>query len=327
MPSHGGKLRHAAKHFGIPLTDWLDLSTGINPHGWAVPEIPAHCWQRLPEDDDELLPAARDYYGCQSLLAVAGSQAAIQCLPKLRRQSHVLIPAVTYSEHAYNWQAAGHHVTQQPLGKFDKIIHEYDVVVVVNPNNPTGELISTDTLLRWHASIVKQGGWLIVDEAFIDTSETHSLLTTTAKGGLIILRSLGKFFGLAGLRCGFVSAATDILTPLSNMLGPWSLSHPTRWIATQALRDLPWQGEMKKQLNMESTRLKGLIDTIGGTPLGGTSLFQTQSHPDAVSLFEQFAQQAILTRLLDNQTGIRFGLPGNQSEWDRLEKAIKNIKI
>ena len=85
MLEHGGRLHAAAQRYGIAVADWLDLSTGIAPYGWPLPPIPADAWQRLPEQDDGLEALARDYYGAAALLPVAGSQAAIQALPRLLR--------------------------------------------------------------------------------------------------------------------------------------------------------------------------------------------------------------------------------------------------
>src|SRR5690606_22076033 len=89
MLEHGGRLRAAARRYGIPLSDWLDLSTGVNPEGWPVPAVPPEVWVRLPEEDDGLERAASAYYGCDSIFPVAGSQAAIQALPALLHAQRV----------------------------------------------------------------------------------------------------------------------------------------------------------------------------------------------------------------------------------------------
>src|SRR3989338_9632468 len=214
MLEHGGRLRRAARQYGIAEADWLDLSTGINPLGWPVPIVPNEVWQRLPQDDDGLQAAAQDYYGTSKLLAVAGSQAAIQTLPMLRSPAQVAIVAPGYAEHAHAWQRCGHHVVGMTASEILQAGTAAQVAVIVNPNNPTGKLFRPKELLDMHAQLAARGGWLVVDEAFIDATPEHSLASACPRPGLIVLRSLGKFFGLAGARVGFVLAEENILQPL-----------------------------------------------------------------------------------------------------------------
>ncbi len=80
MLEHGGRLNAAIKRWGIPRQQWLDLSTGINPVSWPVPEIPARLWQRLPEADDGLNEIIRHSYAAPASAdcePVSGSQAAL----------------------------------------------------------------------------------------------------------------------------------------------------------------------------------------------------------------------------------------------------------
>src|SRR5690606_35107299 len=113
----------------------------IAPYGWPLPPIADDAWRRLPEADDGLEALARDYYGAASVLPVAGSQAAIQLLPRLRRGARVGIVAPTYAEHAAAWRREGHPVQELGEGAVDRALERLDVLVVVNPNNPTGRLI------------------------------------------------------------------------------------------------------------------------------------------------------------------------------------------
>lgn len=160
MLEHGGRLRRAAQQYGIPLSDWLDLSTGINPNGWPIPVIPADCWQRLPEDDDGLLAAARHYYGNDTLLAVAGSQAAIQSLPRLRPKSRVGVLRPAYAEHGHSWQKAGHDLIELPADadSINAAIESLDVLILINPNNPSGTLWQPAQLLAWQQRLTLRGG-------------------------------------------------------------------------------------------------------------------------------------------------------------------------
>ncbi|GBG13831.1 cobalamin biosynthetic protein CobC [Novimethylophilus kurashikiensis] len=314
MLEHGGKLLAASQRYGIPLDRWIDLSTGIHPIGWPVPPIPAECWQRLPEDDDGLLSAAAEYYGTSHLIACAGSQAAIQILPMLRPPSRVGILSPTYAEHAHAWQRAGHQVEA-----VSEMRPDVDVLVLANPNNPTGRLISPNILREWHAELAGRGGWLVVDEAFMDAMPENSLAADAGKPGLVILRSIGKFFGLAGIRAGFLLAWPELLSEVQERLGPWSVPAPSRWVAQQALRDTAWQADQRPWLTEHSKQLAVLLARHGLAPNGGTALFQWVCSPEASAIHERLARLGILTRLFSEPASLRFGLPGNERAWMKLD--------
>lgn len=314
MLEHGGKLSRAAQESGIPIDKWMDLSTGIHPLGYPVVTIPPDCWRRLPEEEDGLLAVAADYYGTSYLLPCAGSQAAIQTLPLLRPSCRVGILGPTYAEHAYAWSQTGHVVLE--ITEYDPTL---DVLVLVNPNNPTGRLLAPDVLLQWQAELAKKGGWLVVDEAFMDTTPEHSLAAKAGLPGLIVLRSLGKFFGLAGIRAGFVLAWPELLGTLAEKFGPWSVPHPTRWVAQQALADRQWQATNRTWLTGESQKLAELLTRHGLPPSGGTALFQWVATPAAGEIYQRLARLGILTRLFDNPASLRFGLPGDERGWAKLD--------
>jgi cobalamin biosynthetic protein CobC len=318
---HGGRVRTAAARYNIPLAQWLDLSTGINPNGWPVAAIPAALWSRLPEEDDGLEQAARDYYGAEHLLPVAGSQAAIQALPQLRAASRVAVLNPAYAEHAHAWQRAGHAVTAVAADGINTAIAAFDVVVLINPNNPTGARFHREQLLHWHEQLAARNGWLVVDEAFMDCTPEQSLCYHTSVTGLIVLRSLGKFFGLAGARVGFVCAEPSLLAQLNSLLGPWTINAPARHVATQALQDREWQREMRQQLHMNGARLHALLGQHGFSP-GGCALFQWLHTPQAEELHEQLAQKGILTRLFTEPASVRVGLPKDEQGWQRLDVAL-----
>ncbi len=327
MLEHGGRLRAAAQRHRIPVSDWLDLSTGVNPCSWPVQEVPSAVWAHLPEDDDGLEAAARAYYGTESLLAVAGSQAAIQALPWLRGRARVNVLAPAYAEHAHAWRRAGHQVAPVAAGALDDIGTQGDVLVLVNPNNPSGERFAPDCLLDWHARLAAQGGWLVVDEAFIDSTPEHSLAPYCPRPGLFVLRSLGKFFGLPGARLGFVLAEQPALQRLAEELGPWAVSSPTRWLATRALTDHGWQAAARRSTTAAGQRLAGLLTSTELPPSGGCALFQWVKTPRAADLQARLAQQAILVRRFDDPPSLRFGLPRGEADWARLETALRSLDL
>ena len=322
MLEHGGRLRAAAQRYGIPLEDWLDLSTGVAPYGWDLPPVPAQAWARLPETNDGLEAAARDYYGAASLLPVAGSQAAIQALPRLRTHSNVGILAPTYAEHAAAWRREGHRITKLSEGSVHRALPQLDVLLVVNPNNPTGRLIEPARLLDWHDELAERGGWLVVDEAFTDCTPQHSLAAYSDMPGLIVLRSFGKFFGLAGLRLGFVLAAQALLDELEALLGPWAVSGPARNIARHLLADSDGQRRQRERLLADGARLAALLRDCGLPPTGGSALFQFCCTRRAVPCMELLARRGILIRLFAELDSLRFGLPADEAGWLRLEQGL-----
>jgi cobalamin biosynthetic protein CobC len=325
MPEHGGNLRAAQQRYGG--TDWIDLSTGINPHGYPAPTLAPDAWRRLPEPDPALVGAACDYYGAPHLLPVAGTQAAIQALPRLRAglagPARVTVTAPSYAEHAHHWDKHGHAMRQVAYDALDTAVPDSDVVVVVNPNNPTGATVAPEQLLDWAERLAARGGWLVVDEAFGDTARSLSVANHADRPGLIVLRSVGKFFGLAGLRLGFVGAASSLLAALDELLGPWAVSGPAQDIATAALRDRAWQQATQTRLARDGARMHTLL-AGHGIDAHGTPLFHWWAEPRAAAFHEHMARRAIWVRLFAGSTrGIRIGLPGNEAEWQRIKHALQ----
>jgi cobalamin biosynthetic protein CobC len=322
MLEHGGNLRDAVTRFGRPIEDWLDLSTGINPRSYPAPVLPASVWHRLPEPDPDLCIAAQAYYGARQMLAVAGTQAAIQALPRMRARSRVVVAAPAYAEHAHHWAQAGHAMREVPYDELGAAVADCEVMVICNPNNPTGAVIDPAKLLNWAEQLVARGGWLVVDEAFGDTVRHMSVAPWSHRPGLIVLRSVGKFFGLAGLRLGFVAAQPDLLTRLNDLLGPWTVSSAAQKIGTAALQDLDWQAATREHLRREGERLHALL-TRYGFQNTGSPLYRWWPEPHASVFWEHMAQNGIWVRLFTRgPCGIRIGLPLDETGWHRLEQAL-----
>ena len=325
MLQHGGQIRAAAARYGIAVEDWLDLSTGINPIPYTPPEIPLAAWARLPEEQDGLWEAAARYYGTPDLLPVSGSQAAIQLLPRLRSRCRAGVLHPGYAEHAHAWRSAGHEAQELCADEIAAQIHNLDVLVLMQPNNPTGEMFTHAQLHEWHTQLAARGGWLVVDEAFIEASAQTSFAPPQMPAGLIVLRSLGKFFGLAGARVGFVLAHAELLARLRAALGPWSVTGPSRYVAQTALLDGAWQETTRARLLHDGSRLAQLLSDAGLPPAGGCGLFQWVMTEQADAIHQQFAQRGILTRLFTQPRSVRFGLPGSAAEWNRLTVTLKQI--
>ncbi|HEY2024883.1 threonine-phosphate decarboxylase CobD [Paraburkholderia sp.] len=327
--AHGGNLHEAAARYRIPYPQWLDLSTGINPHGYPVPPVPADVWRRLPDEGDGFAARAALYYGAPDaahVLPVAGSQAAIRALPALLPRATVGIAPLTYGEYAPAFARAGHEVAPLEVQR-DTLPATLTHVAIVNPNNPTATRLDASRLLRWHAQLRTRGGTLLVDEAFADTLPDASLAASTHRDGLIVLRSPGKFFGLAGVRAGFVLAAPALLTTLRESLGAWTVSGPARHAVSAALADTAWQVRMRARLADESARLIELLRSYGFVT-HGTPLFAWTDDARAAALHEALAQRGVWTRLFArslaaSSDSVRVGLPGTEAEWRRFEQRLQ----
>ena len=329
MLEHGGRLRAAAAHWGIPVGDWLDLSTGIAPNAYPVPAVAAESWRRLPEDDDGLAAVAAAYYGNAALLPLPGSQAAIMALPRLRPAGSVAVLAPSYGEYAAAWQANGHRVRRFAGDELEAVAASCAAVMLGNPNNPTGARFARDRLLAAASTLHGRGGWLIVDEAFADVDAAESLAALAggaAAPNLVVLRSLGKFFGLAGARVGFAVAAPELLARLAELIGPWAIAHPARDAARAALADTAWQAAQREHLHAAAARLTQLLNAHGWGDTAGTALFRYRPTPRAPEIFAALARRGILIRRFDAPPGLRIGLPGSEAEWARLAAALHAIE-
>lgn len=312
---HGGRIAAAAARFPSAPQPWLDLSTGISPWSYPVGEIELRTWQNLPSDDDlaELEAAAAEAFGGFSgdqIVAVPGTDFAIHLLAKHLSAQRVGIVGPTYGGYQSAWPEAKTVSFAKARGA--------DLMVCANPNNPDGAVTQKTQLQRLR-------NLRIVDEAFADAVPAQSLLPH--RNGAIVLRSFGKFYGLAGVRLGFVIADRPLAKELRAHLGDWPISGPAIAIGTQAYLDTQWQNCQRDRLIIASHQLISLLTDSGLAIVGGTPLFQLTSNPAALSLFIHLAQAGILVRpFAEHADWLRFGLPGTVADFDRLAAALKNWK-
>ena len=324
---HGGNIIAARRLFPNAPEPWIDLSTGINPVPYPVGDIPASAWARLPQAADlsDLETAAGHAYDAAAgaeVVAAPGTQAIIQWLPHILRARRVGILGHTYGEHAQRWRAAGAEiVTAHNLADFESC----DIGVVVNPNNPDGGLVAPDQLALTATSFARRGGLLIVDEAFMDVVEpSMSFIPALPRDGVVILRSFGKAYGLAGLRLGFAVTSGQLGAKLRDALGPWAVSGPAVEIGRRALRDRVWLATARSRLNEDAQCMDHLLTAGGFTVVGGTPLFRLAEREDAESWFERLGRAGILTRPFPDRPGaLRFGIPSGDAGWARLETALR----
>lgn len=322
MLNHGGQLDKIKSQYPDVEVEWLDLSTGIAPWSWPVEYVPVNVWQRLPESSEGLCAAAADFYGCDAkdIIAVAGTQVAIELLPEcLKGNSETLcsvaIPRWGYGEHARCWSRAGFNIVYyNTASDVDLLLEAGRVqhVLAINPNNPSADVILLSQLQCWQQRLSLTGGYLVVDEAFADTlGQTNSVLALGSRDNLVVLRSIGKFFGMAGLRLGFVIASELLRSRLQERLILWGVSNPAQWLGERMLKDSDWQCLQRQRIGYYCERLSSLIQK---RLLPGSDI-QVKEGPLFISLFgtgsvlsELFgflAQRGILVRLFAPQIGTR----------------------
>jgi cobalamin biosynthesis protein CobC len=323
---HGGDLADAQALFVDAPRPWLDLSTGINPRSYPLPRFSMEAWTRLPGKAEEaaLRAAAAQYYrapGPDRAVAAPGTQVLIGLLGYLRPQSRVAVLSPTYAEHAAAWARAGHAVRQVTR---IEALEDCEIAVVTNPNNPDGRIVQRAELLRLAGVLAKRAGWLVVDEAFADVADPAiSVVPDVDAGGLIVLRSFGKFFGLAGLRLGFAIANPTLAQRISGALGHWAVAGPALATGSQALADRAWIADTRRHLAAVSAGMDRLLAGAGLSVVGGTDLFRLIESENAPQWFNRLGRAGIyVRRFADQPRWLRFGLPGNEEALARLAAAL-----
>jgi cobalamin biosynthetic protein CobC len=327
---HGGDLTQAIGQYGGTAETWLDLSTGINPYPWPIPNLPSAIWQRLPSraDHDALIAAAGMAYGLPAGVAIAvasGTQMLIPWLAHLAEPSAVAITNPTYSEHAIAWTAAGHQVVTPAA--LDHLPDHARYAVIVNPNNPDGRLLDRVALAHMATLLQERGGWLVIDEAFADLAPAVSAVELCRDLPVIVLRSFGKFYGLAGLRLGFAIGPPAMIARIAEALGPWPCSGPALAIGRAALLDEEWNDRTRGTLKSLADRLDNVLAASGFAIVGGTALFRLVRHSDAAARHEILARRQIWCRSFEWADDLlRFGLPGDDDAFGRLAAALALCK-
>ncbi|ASP48789.1 threonine-phosphate decarboxylase CobD [Cognaticolwellia beringensis] len=319
---HGGQLQQVAEHYKIPMADWLDLSTGIAPTCYSIPNIPLNVWQQLPQQNPTLIAAAKQYYQCSQLVITNGSQAIIKALPGVYRQKNassedVYLPERGYKEHAHAWKMAGYnlHFYRNALPEITALSAGC-VVVIINPNNPTGQYFNVNIIKQYHQQLKQLNGLLVLDEAFVDVMPAEqSYCQQVNDSHCLVLRSFGKFFGLAGIRIGFLVANNAWCKTFEALLGPWQVNGPAQTVAEQALCDTHWQEKQKQTLKQLSTAQENkLLQVFPNTlilAIKGCDLFLTvefRQSDSAKKLYHLLCQQGVYCRLADEQDTLRFGI-------------------
>jgi cobalamin biosynthetic protein CobC len=317
---HGGRLSDARAAWPDAPQPWLDLSTGINPNPWKgrTPHDP----RRLPDPADlaALEATAARAFGVEpaQVAATAGAEAALRLLPRLMDASSVAIVSPTYGAHADAWRQAGADV--KAIAADDLAWTNADIVVAVNPNNPDGRILPPSVLRP------SEGQQLIVDESFADATPGVSI-TGQAGNRTVVLRSFGKFYGLAGIRLGFVIAGPDLAERVRAAQGDWPVSAQAIAYGRAAYADVAWADRTRNRLRRDAARLDKLLVQHGFQVRGDCPLFRLAHAPDADRRFNALCAQGVLVRPFDHTPGVlRFGLP-HSGGWARLEAALDAARV
>ncbi len=324
--AHGGRLDAARRLYPHAPQPWIDLSTGINPRPYSLPPLALEAFARLPDEDAfaALAAAARAAYGAPdqaTIVAGAGAQAFIQLLPRVFPARRVGVLGFTYAEHAACWSVAGASVTT--VDRLEDLA-DFDAAVIVNPNNPDGRLLATGALAPLAQEMTRKGGLLVLDESFMDFLPGQSAVALAAQDGVVVLRSFGKAYGLAGVRLGFAICAQSRAAALAAAVGPWAVSGPALAIGARALADLDWRRAAADACAAEAARLDAALAQAGFEPLGGVSLFRLARHARAGERFARLCEKGVLVRAFPERPAwLRFGLPADEAAWRRLAAVLE----
>ena len=329
MIRHGGQLSLLRQRHPAAPEPLIDLSTGINPFPYKLPPIPEAAYTRLPEETHirDLREAAAAAYGvhdAEHVAVAAGTQLLISSLPRMFPAARVSVLAPTYGEHAAVWAAAGAGVNEVSALA---ALEDGDVAVLCNPNNPDGRAFEAGAIAELAARKARRGGRLIVDEAFAEFAEAGlSVAPLVPLPGLMLLRSFGKAYGLAGLRLGFLVAEQEVVGRVARALGPWPVSGVAIHVACRALADTGWRRQTAQRLARAGARLDALLARYGLEAVGGTSLFRLVRHRNAPAVADALGRAGILVRDFDEQPDwLRFALPPDEEAWSRLEAALAAV--
>lgn len=326
---HGGDLHAARRLFPDAPQPFLDLSTAINPYPYPFASLPAEVFARLPQPAalEKLAAVVAATYGAPSgahVVAAPGTQILLPLAAALVPPGRAVVLGPTYAEHARAAAQAGHRVEE--VAELS-VLRQADLAVLVNPNNPDGRIASRADVLDCARSL-GAGGLLVVDEAFADVAPAGaSLAGDVERAPVVVLRSFGKFFGLAGLRLGFGLANPVIAARLRAKLGPWAVSGPALAIGTAALQDRAWAEATRVRLAGAALRLDDLLKGAGLDMVGGTLLFRLVRARSGAELFQHLGRAGIWVRgFADAPDRLRFGLPAEEADWQRLAAALVGFR-
>ncbi len=241
---------------------WLNANEASGP---GIYQLDGNSINRYPDFQPEPLLNAYSDYAQQpvaNILATRGADEGIELLIRTfckAYQDDILICPPTYGMYAISAENHGAGIVKVPLiaNQLDldgikKQVGKVKVVFLCSPGNPTGNLLAQEQI-KAVIELFKDSAIVVVDEAYIEFSAKASVVSWLAQyDNLVVLRTLSKAFALAGLRCGFTLANSDIITMLSKVIAPYPISAPVAEIASQALAN---DNLEQVKVRVEETRL------------------------------------------------------------------------
>lgn len=331
---HGGDLSSVKEKYSDARYPWIDLSTGINPR--------AYPWEKKIDltalaGYAAKLPQSSDVKKCTSIwlkylnvkdrnnwLLTAGSQAIINILPSIFPDHKGIILKPNYNEYERTWCRHLREYTTITRDKFDvNLLANNSVVMITNPNNPDAHLWQLEQIIHIANELAEKNGFLVLDEAYTDLCTDISLTTCSIPDNVLLLRSLGKFFGLAGLRIGLTKLPSKLYAKTADDMGPWTVSSISMAIAQMALSDTEWISNTLKSLKLNMEKLESILLEHDFKIIGNTDLYCLVQHEQSSMVVDKLNRSGIYVRTFsDNPSLIRFGLPKNDIEYKRLQEAL-----
>lgn len=265
---HGGNIYKAAKELDIPYTQILDFSANINPLGFPhiVKEIITDRINDIVNYPDieqrELKKAAAEYYGidAKNILPGNGSVELINIILEALRPSKAIIPSPTFLEYARSSESRYIETVfvnlrankfRLDIGLFDNIKNNIipdSLLILCNPNNPTGKLITKHDLTIILKKLQNNRAYLLIDEAFMDFVDVNQSMVRFIEeyDNLIILKSITKFFALPGLRLGFILAGSRLIIKFHKLKDPWNINTFAGFVGSEVMRDRKYISKTRK---------------------------------------------------------------------------------
>lgn len=318
MIKHGGNIDKAISIYGGKVNDWIDLSTGINPDCYPIPKFSNTDWRNLPtlteiEKLESLIKS--EFNTFSSVMLTPGSQIAISLLPTLLKKQIVGIIEPTYSDYFESFENAGFKVCS--CSNIQELLKS-KIAIIVNPNNPDGKNYDIKDLLLLSEKV----NLLIVDESFIEASNTSSIISYIKQktNNIIVIKSFGKLYGLAGLRLGFVFSGEGFISKFKKIFSFWPVSKVSIKIASRAIKDKKWMINTQIKLKKKTIILDEIMKSINFKLIGGTNLFRLYSTPNSISSHRFLAKKFIWSRIFSySRKWLRLGIPSDED--------LKKVKI
>ena len=284
---HGGNIKEVAGKYGIDELSIIDFSSNINPLGLSASAREAIIRGidgvvNYPDSQSSALVhtlASHHSIAAENILTGNGATELIYLIPRALKPEKALIVAPAFSEYERALRLTGckvdHFLLNEEKGfaidttpLFAAMEKGYNVLWLASPSNPAGSLTPKKIILEIAHRAADLGITLIVDEAFIDYSESDSVKNEIHNfDNLIVLRSITKFFALAGLRIGYLFGHDKIIRNLKQYKEPWSLNSLGEAAALASISDKTYIEESLLVIEKERNYLIKELQHIRGIKL------------------------------------------------------------